>query len=274
MDIKLPSIPCTISLAWKRLRPWNPGSAACRGLRAGAGKFGIIEKPRHGTAAHDDYNRIALVRLGLPVRKVGEMRRGIAVITILVPFLASAGCRSQQLGYDQNQFRQVLLSMYEDQLMDNLIPARTACRSCTLTTRISRGRSLTRVRRMWEAARRACARPRSRSRRRRRLGRSCRVASQAFSYGLNTSQINQLTVTANPIVDNSALYLAYVNFVERPGRLIESCDPPPPGAAHVMRQSGKKFYWVPEEYRNEFMEVASGRTACGRTPATRPPTTR
>jgi len=83
-----------------------------------------------------------------------------------------------------------------------------------------------------------------------------RLASQTFTYGLNASQINQLTVTANPIVDNSALYLAYVNFVERPGRLVASCDPPPPGAAHVVRQSGKLFYWVPEEYRNEFMEVA------------------
>ena len=175
------------------------------------------------------------------------------MVAILVASSACAlGCRSQQLGYDQNQFRQVLLGMYEDQLMDNLIRAKNRMPllhldytnitgTVTHSGTASLGGGPTGTRTSTFAA---------------KAGSFVRTASQTLTYGVNASQINQLTVTANPILDNSALYLAYVNFVERPGRLIESCDPPPEGAAHVVRQTGKKFYWVPEEYRNEFLEVA------------------
>ena len=179
------------------------------------------------------------------------------MVTTVVLFLACGGCRSQQLGNDQNQFRQVLLTMYEDQLMDNLIRAKNRMPLLQLdytnitgtvthqgTASVGGGPMGTRTTTFVKPTAATAG------------GSLVRVASQAFSYGVNASQINQLTVTANPIVDNSVLYMAYVNFVERPGRLIESCDPPPDGAAHVLRQSGKKYYWVPDAYRNEFFELA------------------
>jgi hypothetical protein len=185
------------------------------------------------------------------------MTRVSAVFAIIGATLAfNGGCRSQQLGKDQNQFRQVLLEMQEDQLMDNLIRARnrmpllhldftniTGTVTHSGTASVGGGPTGTRTSTFVKPTMTTA-------------GSLVRVASQTFTYGVNASQINQLTVTANPVVDNSALYLAYVNFVERPGRLIDSCDPPPPGAAHIVRQSGKQFYWVPVEYRNEFMEVA------------------
>jgi hypothetical protein len=186
------------------------------------------------------------------------MRRFVAMVIILVPSLAvMGGCRSQQLGYDQNQFRQVLLEMQEDQLMDNLIRAKnrmpllhldytniTGTVTHSGTASVGGGPVGTRTTTFVKPTATTAG------------GSLVRVASQAFTYGVNASQISQLTVTANPIVDNSGVYLAYLNFVERPGRLLQSCDPPPPGAAHIVRQSGKEFYWVPVEYRNEFLEIA------------------
>jgi hypothetical protein len=197
-------------------------------------------------------------RFWLPVQSIGEMRRVLAALAILIPSLAfSGGCRSQQLGYDQNQFRQVLLQMYEDQLMDNLIRARNRMPLLQLdytnitgtvthagTASVGGGPTGTRTTTFVKPTAATAG------------GSLVRLASQAFNYNVNASQINQLTVTANPIVDNSALYMAYLNFVERPGRLVQSCDPPPPGAAHVVREVGKEFYWVPAEYRNEYLELA------------------
>jgi hypothetical protein len=186
------------------------------------------------------------------------MRRFVAIAVIVVPCLAGiGGCRSQQLGYDQNQFRQVLLEMYEDQLMDNLIRAKnrmpllhldytniTGTVTHSGSASVGGGPIGTRTTTFVKPTMSTAG------------GSLVRLATQTFNYGVTASQISQLTVTANPIVDNSGVYLAYLNFVEHPSRLIQSCDPPPPEAAPVVRQSGKQFYWVPVEYRNEFLEVA------------------
>src|SRR5260370_20448269 len=51
-------------------------------------------------------------------------RRSLAILAI-TGLLLFPGCRAHQLASDQNQFRQILTTMYEDQLMDNLIRAKT-----------------------------------------------------------------------------------------------------------------------------------------------------
>src|SRR4051794_21243067 len=43
------------------------------------------------------------------------------VPVLLLCLLAGAGCRSQQLAHDQDQFRGVLLDLYTNQIMDNLV---------------------------------------------------------------------------------------------------------------------------------------------------------
>lgn len=145
------------------------------------------------------------------------MRHTTALVTLLFAASAFTGCRSQQLAYDQNQFRQVLLTMYEDQLMDNLIRAKnrmpllhldytniTGTVTHSGVASVGGGPTGTRTSTFTKLT--SMSAPSF-----------VRTASQTFAYGVNASQINQLTVTANPILDNAALYLAYVNFVERPG---------------------------------------------------------
>ncbi len=46
------------------------------------------------------------------------------------------------------------------------------------------------------------------------------------------------------------------DFLSKKGRLVESCDCPPPGAALIERTKGNWHYWVPVQYRNEFRELS------------------
>jgi hypothetical protein len=81
------------------------------------------------------------------------------------------------------------------------------------------------------------------------------------SFGGSAYQTTQLGVTANPVINNNEVYDAYLEFLAEPGRLIKSCEPPPPGAAHIVRSYGKDYYWVPSEYRFDFLRLSLVTTA-------------
>jgi hypothetical protein len=95
-----------------------------------------------------------------------------------------------------------------------------------------------------------------------------------FEYSIGGSQENQLTITANPVLNNNEVYNAYLEFLQKPERFIATDEPPPPGAAHIVRCAPaapcdvggeickgkgcvkKKYFWVPCEYRYDFLRLA------------------
>jgi hypothetical protein len=94
--------------------------------------------------------------------------------------------------------------------------------------------------------------------------------TNTIAYVLGFSQSNQLTVTANPVVDKPDVYSAYLDFVGKPNRLMVTPDPPTPGAAHLVRCYGGSYYWVPAEYRIDFLDLALKTTVMRGQPATPP----
>src|SRR5262249_39003895 len=61
--------------------------------------------------------------------------------------------------------------------------------------------------------------------------------------------------TANEVYD------AYLEFLTLPGSLQQTHQPPPEGAAHLCRKCGKHYYWVPVEYKYQFLRLALLTTA-------------
>jgi hypothetical protein len=95
-----------------------------------------------------------------------------------------------------------------------------------------------------------------------------RSFSNMFNYGIGGSNENQLTISANPVLNNNEVYNAYLEFLAKPERLVMSCEPPPPGAAHIVRcvpqscghglkhSKEKLYYWVPAEYGTDFFRLS------------------
>ena len=107
-----------------------------------------------------------------------------------------------------------------------------------------------------------------------------RTAAATFShtltngqtYGASANQFKQLTVTAEPVLNNYEVYHAYLEFLSVPEHLVETPEAPPPGAALLVRcmpksccdltearrhpHKDKTYFWVPCEFRDAFFKLA------------------
>lgn len=165
------------------------------------------------------------------------MPAAFRVIAVAVFALTSlGGCRAHQLQQDQDAIRVAVMDMYTNQIMDNLVRAHNGypfvqMQYKSITGTVGHNGS---------------------------VGASMAdVGSRLMNISLGGRQSNQLTVTANPVVDNDAVYLAYVDFV-RPeaGNFFSTCDPPPCGAAHISVCCGNMHYWVPADRKHEFLRLS------------------
>jgi len=160
--------------------------------------------------------------------------RRIAVAALVLTTLV--GCRAQQLQQDQDAIRTSVMDMYTNQIMDNLVRAHNGYPFVQMQYESITGT----------------------------IGHDGSVGAGMADFGsrlmnisLGGSQRNVLTVTANPVTDNDAVYLAYLDFVRpREGNFYCTCDPPPCGAAHVSVCCDEMYYWVPADKKHEFLRLA------------------
>ncbi|HZU35253.1 MAG TPA: hypothetical protein VFA18_05075 [Gemmataceae bacterium] len=181
------------------------------------------------------------------------MIRPFILVVGLVLCSCLVGCRSEELGQDQCQFRQVLLNLYTDQIMDNLVRAHNGLPIVQLDYSSIQG-SITDDVSASEAFDYTHTATKS------------AVVKGALTLGhtiardlkstLTGDRKVQLSVTANPVINNDEVYRAYLEFLSLPGSLLFSESPPPCGAAHLVRRCGDQYAWVPMEYQREFLRLA------------------
>jgi hypothetical protein len=188
-------------------------------------------------------------------------------MTLLLPLLlvlGGAGCRSAQLAYDQNQFRARLLDLYTDQIMDNLMRADQGLPIVQLDfskitgtiTQMGMG-SFTNTQTTMNTKMLV-------------IPTVVRTLTHQFTnmatFNPSASQMNQLTVTADPVLNNNEVYLAYLEYLDpnkkHPNseltRLMKTeCEPPPELVlCGLVRRCGDWYYWIPAEYKTEFLQLA------------------
>ncbi len=164
---------------------------------------------------------------------LGAFRR-IAVATVVLTMLV--GCRAQQLQQDQDAIRTSVMDMYTNQIMDNLVRAHNGFPFVQMQYESITGT----------------------------IGHDGSVGAGMADFGsrlmnisLGGSQRNVLTVTANPVTDNDAVYLAYLDFVRpREENFYCTCDPPPCGDAHISVCCDEMYYWVPADKKHQFLRLA------------------
>jgi hypothetical protein len=188
------------------------------------------------------------------------MRLALATLPALLAATFAAGCASvAEVKCDQDKIRNALVELYTNQVIDNLILAANGMpfiqvdySNATSTVTIAENGSLggnqqiTDVRPLNPAA---------------RLASVARGIMNVWNYSAGASNSNQIALTANPVNTNPEVYDAYLEYLTLPGSLRVSCDAPPEGAAHVCRKWHGNYFWVPVEYRTQFLRLALLTTA-------------
>lgn len=182
------------------------------------------------------------------------MSRKVWIALLLLVTLS--GCVVKQLQKDQDQIRIALLDLYTNQIIDNLIRAHNGMPiiqldytnasgmiTCKQNGTLSTGQQVTNSRTIAAAIS------------------SGRNILTTISAGLGAERTNQVSVAASPVLASNEVYDAYLAFLALPGSLVVSCNPPPPCSAHICRQCGEMYYWVPIEYQKEFFKLSLLTTA-------------
>lgn len=152
-----------------------------------------------------------------------------------------AGCRSTQIQSDQDHFRQKLLEMETNQLMDNLVRAKNGLPIVHIDygdiagtiTQVTSGDLKSGYSDVLGGA-----------------------FTGNFAGTLAARQDNQLGVKGQPVRNNPDVYLAYLRFIHLPESLLSGPCQPPEGSVHIWRKCGDTYYWVPIERRGDFFELS------------------
>jgi hypothetical protein len=165
---------------------------------------------------------------------------------LLLAIIATAffpGCLARQVARDGKDFRQAVLDIYTDQVMDNLIRAREglpfeqlAYRDLLIQDTDSLGGTLYNPY-LDETTKAATG-----------LGVLSSVTekfSNTLRIGVSAKRDRVMSFKADPITDKNDIYELYLAYAMDPELFVVSCQPPPCHAVHIMRQWNDKFYWVP-----------------------------
>jgi hypothetical protein len=184
--------------------------------------------------------------------------RNIAITGCLLGILLS-GCAVTELRRDQDQIRSALLDLYTNQIMDNLIRARNGYpiihldyTNATGTVTVKGSGNI--------GANQAVTNSNVLALPANTLSRTRTIVTTLMG-GISGENTNQVAVTATPVLTANDVYDAYLMFLAIPGSLVVTDEPPPACAAHIVRQCGCEYYWVPSEFKGDFLNLSLVTTA-------------
>lgn len=166
---------------------------------------------------------------------------------------AGAGCAAVPLYREHNQFRGLLLQLYDDQIMDNLVRTKLNLPIVQLDYSNITGTVTLTATGM--------------------LGGSQEDASGAiknfFEYSLTGKQKNQMTLTANPVLNDFDVYEAYLWFVhDVEGLEVDDGTK----TCHRRHEYAGTTYCVPAEKAGDYFALALRTTVLRGKPVTAPDT--
>jgi hypothetical protein len=184
----------------------------------------------------------------------------ILLLIFCVGSMATAGCAVGELRTDQDNIRTALLDLYTNQIMDNLIRASngmpiiqldytnaTATITVSECASLSDGLTTTNANTLTLITAPSLA--------------IAKTTASILTGNVGTTHSNQIALTASPVTTCNEVYDAYLEFLTLPGSLQSSDTPPSEGAAHICKKCGKQYYWIPVEFKKQFLGLALATTA-------------
>jgi hypothetical protein len=175
------------------------------------------------------------------------VRLGLAVL------ITAPGCLAHQVARDGQSYRQAILAMYDEQIMDNLIRAsenepfvQVAYRDLYVQDEDTYSGSVQDLN-LEQSVRDSGAKG--------ALTSLARTFSNAWTYGAAAKRDRTMSFKADPITDKNDIYEAYLLFARTP-ELFVVTDTKPNCPVHRLKQCGGKYYWVPKEAGEAYMALA------------------
>ena len=137
---------------------------------------------------------------------------------LMLGVLLLPGCRAAQLQHDQDDFRQRLMEMETNQILDNLI----LCQLGLPFVHLDYGKitgTVTQQANVGGGESQTVTDARTISAARLFAGASRSIAT-AYNFTIGANQSNQLTVTAEPVLNQPSVYRAYLEFLAIDGSLV------------------------------------------------------
>ncbi|HZZ82608.1 MAG TPA: hypothetical protein VFE62_29185 [Gemmataceae bacterium] len=195
-----------------------------------------------------------------------RMLSSLALFSLLV--CGGTGCLARQVAADGRNFRQSLLDMYTDQVMDNLIRAaenkpfvHLTYRNLTVTdTQIVKANFGTEL---------DPTTAKSVVQQTAALISTMHTFTTKVFFGGSSERDRQMQFQADPETGKADTYDYYVAFAHDPGLFGVSATEPC-GRVHIKKRCGQKWYFVPHEAGGVFLELAMKTTFMRGTEA--PPT--
>jgi hypothetical protein len=178
------------------------------------------------------------------------------LITICVLMSASlCGCAVREVQTDQDKIRCALLDLYTNQMMDNLIRAynkmpiiQVDYANATSTVTVKETSSIgdmvvTTHTNVFTAAATAMLAVTS-------------TTLNTLSGSLGFDNQNQVSVIASPVTTSDTVYDAYDTFLAIDGSFRATPEPPASNEAHLCKQCGGVYYWIPVGYEKECLRLS------------------
>lgn len=182
------------------------------------------------------------------------MRGSTFFALILVLASSNLGCATHQLCRDQDSLRHCVLDLYTNQIMDNLVRAYNGLPivqldysklTATVTVEVDPSLGATQQFTLTNLLTLPAA----------TLAKTRQFVG-GFSQGAAGKNNNVVTMTADPLINQDEVYNAYLTYLNIPGSLIATCDPPGPCDAHLVRRCKNMYYWVPKDHQRDFFQLA------------------
>jgi hypothetical protein len=179
------------------------------------------------------------------------VKRFINIILVTAVVLATSGCLARQTARDGEGFRQAILDIYTDQVMDNLVRAREGRPFVQLTYSdlfVQDDSSVS-----------ASVQDVSVDQSLGTLGAAhiftsvARTFSNTWTLGPFSGKRDRLmSFKATPITDKNDIYLLYMAFANDPS-LFCVTDEKPKCGVHIWKKCNGRYYWVPHDAAQSFL---------------------
>jgi hypothetical protein len=197
-----------------------------------------------------------------------HMKSAIRTIAVLLALCFASGCLTRQVARDGINFRQALLDIYTDQVMDNLIRAsqnrpfvQLAYRNLIVTDAQTCKASASNE--ADPSSNKSVAKATS------ALLTSMHAFTDRILFGGSLQRDRTMQFLSDPVTGQKDVYEYYLAFANDPA-LFCSSQGEPKCAVHIKKKCDGKWYWVPQEASGVFLQLAL-KTTFMRGPQTPPP---
>ncbi len=188
-------------------------------------------------------------------------------ILLSIFVMTCSGCLADQVARDGSNLRTAILEIYTDQIMDNLVRAKTGQPFVQLTFSTIQVQDVDSL--SGTAENTNTYEQTTNKNAPAVLATLAYKLTNAMKLSSTAKRDRTMSFKADPVTDKNDIYESYLEFAHNPSYFIASCEDPKCNAHVCVKRCGT-YYWVPKEFADAFQQLCM-KTTFMRGPETTPP---